>query len=108
MMGKMAGMMKKVQEMQSGIEALNNEMAETEFSASVGGGAVSVTLTGKGKVLSVDIDPESDALKDIEMLGDMIRLAMNNARDAADETMAARMKEITAGMPIPPGMQLPI
>ena len=108
MMGKMAGMMKKVQEMQSGIEALNNEMAETEFSASVGGGAVSVTVTGKGKVLSVDIDPESDALKDIEMLGDMIRLAMNNARDAADETMASRMKEITAGMPIPPGMQLPI
>ena len=53
MMRNMAGMMKKVQEMQSRMEALQQEMADTEFSAAVGGGAVQVTVTGKGEMRGV-------------------------------------------------------
>ena len=99
-MRNMAGMMKKVQEMQSRMEALQQEMADTEFSAAVGGGAVQVTVTGKGEMRGVKIDPSG-------MLEDMICLAANNARAEADAAMAAKMKDITGGLPLPPGMSLP-
>ncbi len=107
MMRNMAGMMKKVQEMQSRMEALQQEMADTEFSAAVGGGAVQVTVTGKGEMRGVKFDPAAVDPADIGMLEDMIRLAANNARAEADAAMAAKMKDITGGMPLPPGMSLP-
>ena len=107
MMRNMAGMMKKVQEMQSRMEALQQEMADTEFSAAVGGGAVQVTMTGKGEMRGVKIDPSAVDAKDIDMLEDMICLAANNARAEADATMGAKMKDITGGLPLPPGMSLP-
>ena len=107
MMRNMAGMMKKVQEMQSRMEALQQEMADTEFSAAVGGGAVQVTMTGKGEMRGVKINPSAVDAEDIDMLEDMICLAANNARAEADATMAAKMKDITGGLPLPPGMSLP-
>ena len=107
MMRNMAGMMKKVQEMQSRMEALQQEMADTEFSAAVGGGAVQVTMTGKGEMRGVKIDPSAVDAEDIDMLEDMICLAANNARAEADAAMAAKMKDITGGLPLPPGMSLP-
>ena len=107
MMRNMAGMMKKVQEMQSRMEALQQEMADTEFSAAVGGGAVQVTVTGKGEMCGVKIDPSAVDAEDISMLEDMICLAANNARAEADAAMAAKMKDITGGLPLPPGMSLP-
>ena len=103
MMRNMAGMMKKVQEMQARMEALQQEMADTEFSA-VGGGAVSVTVTGKGEMRAVRIDPTSVDPEDIGMLEDMICLATNNARAEADAAMAAKMKDITGGLPLSPGV----
>ena len=107
MMRNMAGMMKKVQEMQSRMEALQQEMANTEFSAAVGGGAVQVTVTGKGEMRDVKIDPSAVDAEDIGMLEDMICLAANNARAEADAAMAAKMKDVTGGLPLPPGMSLP-
>lgn len=107
MMRNMAGMMKKVQEMQSRMEALQQEMADTEFTASVGGGAVAVTVTGKGEMRGVKIDPAAIDGDDISILEDMICLATNNARAEADSAMAAKMKDITGGLPLPPGMSLP-
>ena len=107
MMRNMAGMMKKVQEMQSRMEALQQEMADTEFTASVGGGAVTVTVTGKGEMRGVKIDPAALDADDVSILEDMICLATNNAKGEADSAMAARMKDITGGLPLPPGMSLP-
>ena len=107
MMRNMAGMMKKVQEMQSRMEELQAEMTTAEFSATIGGGAVSVTVTGKGVMQAVRIDPAALDVDDIGMLEDMICLATNNARADADAAMAARMKDITGGLPLPPGMSLP-
>jgi len=107
MMRNMAGMMKKVQEMQSRMETLQQEMAEAEFSATVGGGAVQVTVTGKGEMRGVKIDPSAVDPEDISMLEDMICLATNNARAEADAMMAEKMKDITGGLPLPPGMSLP-
>lgn len=107
MMRNMAGMMKKVQEMQTRMEALQQEMADTEFTASVGAGAVTVTVAGKGEIRGVKIDPAAIDGDDVSILEDMIRLAANNAKGEADTAMASRMKEITGGLPLPPGMSLP-
>ena len=107
MMRNMAGMRKKVQEMQARMEALQQEMADTEFSAAIGGGAVQVTVTGKGEMRALKIDPSAVDAGDIGMLEDMICLAVNNARSEADAAMAAKMKDITGGLPLPPGMSLP-
>ena len=107
MMRNMAGMMKKVQEMQSRIEELQAEMARTEFTAAVGGDSVTVTVTGKGEMRAVRINPVAVNAADIGMLEDMVVLATNNARAEADRAMAARMKDITGDLPLPSGMSLP-
>ena len=107
MMRSMAGMMKKVQEMQSRMEELQAEMADAEFTATVASGTISVTVTGKGEMRAVKIDPAVVDIDDISMLEDMIVLAGNKARAEADATMAARMKDITGDLPLPPGMSLP-
>ena len=107
MMRNMAGMMKKVQEMQTRMEALQQEMADTEFTASVGSGAVTVTVTGKGEMRGVKIDPAAVDGDDVSILEDMICLATNNAKAEADAAMAAKMKDITGGLPLPPSMSLP-
>ena len=107
MMRNMAGMMKKVQEMQSRMEELQAEMASTEFTAAVGGDSVTVTVTGKGEMRAVRFNPAAVDAEDIGMLEDMVVLATNNARAEADRTMAVRMKDITGDLPLPPGMSLP-
>ena len=105
-MRNMAGMMKKVQEMQERMEALQVEMAATEFTASVGGGSVSVTVSGKGEVRDVTIDPDA-VDKGICRFSRTIQLAAKNERAEADTTMAAKKKEINGGLPLTPGMSLP-
>lgn len=101
-------MMKKVQEMQSQIEAVQVEMANRQFSATSGGGAVSITVTGKGRVVSVSITEDIVNPKDIETLEDLIQLAINNAKDEADKALTAEMNKLTGGLPLPPGMKFPI
>ena len=64
-------------------------------------------MTGKGEMRRVKIDQSAVDPDDIGMLEDMICLATNNARAEADAVMAAKMKDITGGLPLPPGMSLP-
>ena len=106
-MRNMAVMMKKVQEMKEHVEALQNEMEQASFAASVGGDAVTVSVNGKGFVQSVSINPEAVDPAEIDILEDMICLATNNAKQNAESEMNARMKDITGGLPLPPGMNLP-
>ena len=90
------------------MEELQAEMARTEFTAAVGGDSVTVTVTERGEMQVVGIDPAAVDAADIGMLEDMVVLATtNNARAEADRTMAARMKDITGDLPLPPGMSLP-
>ena len=107
MMRNMAGMMKKVQEMKGRVEVLQSEMEQANFAASVGGDAVTVSVNGKGFVQSVSINPDAVDLAEIDILEDMICLATNNAKQHAEAEMTARMKDITGGLPLPPGMNLP-
>ena len=107
MMRNMAGMMKKVQEMQNRLEALQGELGAMQFTAEVGGGAVRATVTGDGRLASLKLDPAAVVADDADMLEDMICLATNNAHEQAAAAKAQKMKEITGGLPLPPGMSLP-
>lgn len=97
-------MMKKVQEMQENMQRVQEEVENTEFSASAGGGAVEVTVNGKNEVLSVKISPEVADPEDTEMLEDLVMACVNEALRKASETMEREMGKVTGGMPDLPGL----
>ena len=107
MMRNMAGMMKKMQKMQSRLTAMQEDLADKEFTAIVGSGVVSATVTGDGKLAKLKLDPDAVDPADTEMLEDMICLATNNALQKANEEKTKMMNDITGGLPLPPGLNLP-
>ena len=108
MMRNMAGMMKKVQEMQARLETLQAELDSQHFSASAGNDHVTATVTGSGTLHAIKIDPSVIDPDDAELLEDLICLATRNAQAAASDEKARLLKDITGGLPLPPGMNLPI
>ena len=107
MMRNMAGMMKKVQEMQDQLKTMQTNLNVMKFTAVVGGGAVSATVTGEGKLAKLKLRKDTIELNDTEIIEDMICLATNQAHQKATEEKARMMKDITGGLPLPPGMNLP-
>ena len=107
MMRNMAGMMKKVQDMQARLETLQTELNSKHFSASAGNGYVTATVIGNGTLHAIKIDPRVIDRNDAEMLEDLICLATRNAQDVASAEKARLLKDITGGLPLPPGMNLP-
>jgi nucleoid-associated protein EbfC len=101
------GMMGKVKEMQEKMEALQGEIAALEVSGTSGGGLVTVRLNGKGHMLGLSVDPSLFREEEIEVLEDLIVAAHNDAKGKAEAEMQKKTQELTAGLPIPPGMKLP-
>ena len=97
----MNSMIKQAQKMQELMAAKQDEIALRSFEASVGGGAVSVTVTGAKEVTGIAIKPEVIDPDDIEMLQDLIIAAVNEALRTADETTAKEMESITGGVKLP-------
>lgn len=96
-----ANMMKKIQEMQAQLEQKQAEIEETEFSASAGGGAVEVTVTGAHEIKAIDLKPEVVDPDDIEMLSDLIIAAANEAMKKADDAMEQAMGALKGGLGLP-------
>ena len=96
----MQQMVRQMQQMQQKIEKIQEEIGETEFSASTGGGAVTVVVNGKKEVKSIVLSPECVDPDDIEMLQDLILSAVNEAMRIADNTMQEEMAKVTGGLPI--------
>ncbi len=99
-----AAMMKKIQDMQNEMARIQEEVENSEFSASAGGGAVEVTVNGKHEVLSVNIQPEVVDPEDVEILSDMIIAATNEAIRKASDTMEQKMGSATSGLGLPAGL----
>lgn len=98
MPGNMNNLMKQAQKMQRQMEETTKELEEKEYSASAGGGAVCVTVSGKKEILSVKLSEEVVDPDDIEMLQDLIVAAANEAlRKMEDESQAA-MSKLTGGL----------
>ena len=107
MMRNMAGMMKKVQDIQARLETMRGELDSLHFSASAGNNQVTATVTGSGALYAIKIDPSVIDPDEGQMLEDLICMATRNAQAVASAEKARLLKDITGGLPLPPGMNLP-
>lgn len=101
------GMMKKAQEMQAKMAGIQDELANTVVQGSAGGGMVNLTLTAKGELRGIKIDPSLLKPDEGQILEDLILAAHADAKAKAEAETTARMAEMTAGLPLPPGMKFP-
>lgn len=99
-------MMKAAQEMQGRMQEMQAKIADMVVEGRAGGGLVTVTLNGKGEMRGIKIDP-SLITDDISVVEDLIIAAHNDAKGKAEHEMNAKMQELTAGLPLPPGMKFP-
>jgi nucleoid-associated protein EbfC len=105
-MRDMMGLMKQAQEMQQKLQDAQAELENLEVGGSSGGGAVTVSVTGKGQLKGITIDPSLMNPDEKEILEDLIVAAMNDARTKSERVAQERMQELTKGLPLPPGMKL--
>ena len=101
------GMMKKAQEVQAQLQEAQEALARVDVEGQSGGGLVRVTLTGKGEMKAVAIDPSLLSPADKDMVEDLILAAYADAKGKADRLSAEKMQNLAAGLPLPPGMKLP-
>lgn len=101
------GMMKKAEELQQRMQEMQENLGNLAVEGRSGGGLVSVTLTGKGELKGLRIDPSLFREDEVEVLEDLIVAAHADAKQKVDAEMQQKMSEMTAGLPLPPGMKLP-
>ena len=97
----MNAMIRQAQKMQDEISELQEEIEAREFSATAGGGAVQVVVTGKKSIKSLTIQPEVVDPEDIEMLQDLVISAINEAINNVEDTTETEMSKITGGVSLP-------
>ena len=98
MPGNMNNLMKQAQRMQRQMEVAQKELEEKEVTETAGGGAVTITVTGKHQIKSIKIDPEVLDPDDVEMLEDLIMAAANGAFRRLDEESQSEMSKLTGGL----------
>lgn len=101
------GMMKKASELQSKMQAMQAELEAVEVEGVSGGGVVTVILSGKGELKGVKIDDTLMKPEEKEILEDLLVTAHADARKKSESVMAEKMKGLTGGLPLPPGLKLP-
>ncbi|KFL25634.1 YbaB/EbfC family nucleoid-associated protein [Paradevosia shaoguanensis] len=106
-MADFLNMMKKAQEMQAKMQQMQAELGNLVVEGQSGGGLVKVSLSGKGELKGLKIDPSLIKPEDAEMIEDLIIAAHADAKSKAEVEMNSRMQEVTAGLPLPPGMKFP-
>ncbi|WP_020179590.1 YbaB/EbfC family nucleoid-associated protein [Methylopila sp. M107] len=106
-MRDLMGMMAKAKELQQKMQEAQGELDQVSVEGSSGGGLVTVTLTGKGALTGLKIDPSLLKPDEAEIVEDLIVAAHAEARAKAEAAMQEKMSALTAGLPIPPGMKLP-
>ncbi|MBQ6039227.1 MAG: YbaB/EbfC family nucleoid-associated protein [Oscillospiraceae bacterium] len=97
----MNSMIHQARKMQDQITALQEDIEQRTFSATAGGGAVTVTVTGKKTLQSIELKKEVVDPEDIEMLQDLIISAVNEAVNNVEETTETEMSKITGGVSLP-------
>jgi DNA-binding YbaB/EbfC family protein len=101
------GLMKQAQAMQARMQEMQAELENTEVEGQSGGGLVRVTLTAKGAMRGISIDASLLKADEKEIVEDLILTAHEDARKKGERLIEDKMKSVTAGLPLPPGMKLP-
>ncbi len=107
MFGDIGKMMKEAQALQGRMAEAQEEIARIEATGTSGGGLVSVTVTGKGEMRGLRIDPSLLKPEEAEIVEDLIVAAYTDARVHVDAMVADRMQAVTGNLPLPPGFKLP-
>ena len=105
-MKDLMGLMKQAQALQQKLQDAQAELDTLEVDGTAGGGVVTVKVTGKVSLKSINIDPSLMNPDEKEILEDLIVAAMNDARTKADRVTQDRMADLTKGLPLPPGLKL--
>jgi hypothetical protein len=105
-MKNLSDMMKQAQEMQGRIQEMQGQLDTLEVKGTSGAGLVTVTLNGKGDMTVLNIDPSLIKPDEVEILEDLISAAHNDAKKKMEAMLQDKMKDLTGGLPIPPGMKL--
>lgn len=100
-MGNMQAMMKKVQKMQAEMVKAQEALQARVFTASVGGGAVTVSMNGKKELQSIKLSPQAVDPEDVEMLEDLLLSAFKEVMQQIDEVSEKEMGKITGGIKLP-------
>jgi DNA-binding YbaB/EbfC family protein len=98
-LGQLAGLMKKAGQFQKDMQQVKEDLATKEYTSSVAGGKVEVTIGGDFTVRKLTISP--DCLDDNELLEDMVTAAMNEAVNKARQEAAEKMAALTEGLNVP-------
>jgi len=106
-MKDLAGLMKQAQEMQQRMREAQERLETLEVTGEAGAGLVRVTLTAKGEMRTLSIDPSIVTPDEKEVLEDLIKAAHADARRKAESAQAKVLGEATSGMSLPPGFDMP-
>ena len=98
------GMMKQAAQLQSKMQAMQDELGQIEVEGSSGGGLVNVRISGKMEVKAVRIDPSLIKAEEREVLEDLLVTAFNDAKRKAETAMQEKMQSLAGGLGLPPGL----
>ena len=102
-----SGMLQKAPESQKKAPDTQSEAAATLCEGNAGAGMVTVSMTARGELRGVKVDPSLFKPEEAEIVEDLLVAAHADARREGEAFMADKMSEITAGLPLPPGMKVP-
>lgn len=103
-MADILGMMKQAAQLQSKMQAMQEELGNVEVEGIAGGGMVSVRMTAKMEVKSVKIDPSLLKPEEREIVEDLVVTALNDAKRKAEAAMQEKMQSLAGGLGLPPGL----
>jgi DNA-binding YbaB/EbfC family protein len=105
-MKDLMGVMKQVGEMQARMQKMQEELAALEIEGQAGAGLVKVTLSGKGEMKRLSIDPGLMKADEVEILEDLVVAAAQDAKAKLGVELQAKMQAMAGGLPLPPGLKL--
>jgi nucleoid-associated protein EbfC len=105
-MADFLGMMKQAAQLQSKMQAMQDELGQIEVDGISGGGLVNVRMTAKMEVKAIKIDPSLIKADEREILEDLLVTALGDARRKAELAMQEKMQSLTGGLGLPPGLGL--
>jgi nucleoid-associated protein EbfC len=105
-MADFIGLMKQAAQLQSRMQAMQAELDQIEVEGTAGGGMVTLTITAKGDLKAIKIDDSLLKPAEKEILEDLMVAAHADARRKAEAVLQEKMKAVTGGLPLPPGLNL--
>jgi hypothetical protein len=104
-MADFLGLMKQAAELKSKMEAMQAELDQLEVEGTAGGGMVTIRMSAKGELKALKVDPSLMKPDEKEIVEDLVVAAHADARRKAEALLQERMKTLTGGLPLPPGLK---